>query len=130
MPPVAQTRVVEGLADLNRAFALADAKVRREFRNELREVAEPVRVDAESLATVAIPRIGIPWSRMRIGVTRNTVYVAPRQRGSRVPPRRRPNLAALLRDRAMVPAVERNEDNIVRGADQFLVDVAKVWGAA
>jgi hypothetical protein len=26
--------------------------------------------------------------------------------------------------------VERNEDNIVRGADQFLVDVAKVWGAA
>lgn len=130
MPAVGETLAVEGLADLNRAFALADAKVARELRNELRTIAEPVRTDAEALAVSGISRVGVPWSRMRIGVTRHTVYVAPRQRGTRVFTRRRPNMAGLLRDRAMVPAVERNQERIVQGTERFLNEVGRTWESA
>ena len=54
------------------------------FRGGLRQVAEPVQRGAEQLATANIrgmarsPR----WSKMRVGITRDLVYVAPRQRGT------------------------------------------------
>lgn len=127
MPAVGETLRVEGLADLNRAFALADAKLRREFRDELRDVAEPVRADAELLATATITRIGVPWSRMRVGITRHTVYVAPRQRGSRQFGRKRRNLAPLLMDKAMLPALQRNEERILERTRQFLDSVGRTW---
>lgn len=125
--PAERTIRIEGLADLNRAFALADRKVRLEKNAQLRELAEPVRADAESLAVATIPRIGIPWSRMRVGVTRTTVYVAPRQRGSRQPGTRRPNLAGLLHGRAMVPALNANQQEIVAGVDRWLGEVGRSW---
>lgn len=125
--PAERTIRVEGLADLNRAFALADRKVRLEKNQQLRELAEPVRVDAENLAVATIPRIGLSWSRMRVGVTRTTVYVAPKQRGSRHPGTRRPNLAGLLHGRAMVPALNANTPQIVGGVDRWLGEVGRSW---
>lgn len=121
---------VEGLRDLQRAFKRADALLNRELRATLRDVAEPVRADAEQLAVDRIPRIGVPWSRMRIGVTQRLVYIAPRERGKqsrRNPLLKRPNLAGLLYGRAMGPAVDRNEHQIISGFEHLLDTVGRDW---
>lgn len=104
---------VTGLDELNRALRRSSKEVRLGVRKELRRVAEPVRAEAEQLAVEKIRRIGLKWSKMRIGLTlsENIIYVAPRQRGvkRRGPdPRKRPNLADLLMTRAMEPALERH----------------------
>lgn len=119
---------VQGLRDLQDAFRASDRVLANSLRATLREVAEPVRVDAEQLAVAGIPRVGVPWSRMRIGVTRDSVYLAPKQRGTRNPLRRRPNLAALLLGRAMVPALEQNEHEILDGFESLLGLAEVAWG--
>lgn len=121
------TTAVHGLADLHRALAKAERDVRLGVRKELRQVAEPVRADAEDLAGAEIRNIGPAWQRMRTGVTSKAVYVAPRQRSraSRVNPRaRRPNLAPLLMGRAMEPALSRNQATVERELEQMLDQVA------
>ena len=118
---------VRGLADLQRALKTADKNVRLGVRRELRQVAEPVRADAQELAAAEIRNIGPAWSRMRTGVTRRVVYVAPRQRSraSRTNPRlRRPNLAGLLMGQAMEPALQRHQPQIEREMEQMLDRVA------
>lgn len=128
MPAVAGTLRVEGFRELQRAFALADKALAREMRDGLRDAAEPVRADAERLAVSTIPRIGLPWSRMRVGVTRTSVYVAPKQRGTRSSEaRRRPNLAGLLLGRSMVPALEQNEARVAAEVEQLLGAVGRAW---
>jgi hypothetical protein len=116
---------VEGLRDLNKALARADRDVRLGVRKALREVAEPVRADAERLAASEIRNLneGDPWSRMRVGVTKTLVYVAPKKRGSKRGLQKRTNLAPLLAGRAMEPALEQNEDNVER-AMQHVIDTA------
>jgi hypothetical protein len=119
--------VVSGLSDLQAAFKDADKQLRLGIRGELRQIAEPVAREAEQLALSSIRRMprSPNWSRMRVGVTRNLVYVAPRQKGTRGRgPRRRPNLADLLMGRAMEPALERNTAGIERHFDQLLDRVA------
>lgn len=127
MPPSAIS--VQGLRDLQKAFSLAEKGVGRELRDTLREVAKPVQHDAERLAVDRIPRIGLPWSRMRVGVTLNSVYVAPKQRGKGRgrDPRRRPNLFDLLLGRALEPALEQNQDQVIREVEDMLANVAKDW---
>lgn len=128
MPAVGETLRVEGLRELSHAFALADETLIRELRKSLREVAEPVRVGAERLAVSEIPTIGLPWSRMRVGVTRHSVYVAPRQRGTRSSIfSKRPNLAGLLLQRSMLPALKQNEQSVARGMEAMLGTVAQAW---
>jgi len=124
MPNTLQLR---GFRELSRAFAVADVTLEREFRDALREAAEPVRVDAEILAMDTIPRIGFEWSRMRVGVTRSSVYVAPRTRGSRRRGTRRPNLAGLLLGRAMEPALESNTENVEKSVEKVLDTVGQAW---
>lgn len=116
---------VKGLADLNRALAKADRDVRLGIRSEYRTVAEPVRADAESLSLANISHIGVPWSRMRIGVTQRAVYVVPKQRGvrGRSRSRRRPNLARLLYPQ-MQKALDKNQAEVERRFNQMLFDVA------
>lgn len=121
---------VDGLRDLQRAFKLADATLARELRTTLRKVAEPVRADAEQLAVGGIPRVGIPWSRMRVGVTQAGVYVAPRQRGTRGGPRRRPNFAGLLLGRSLLPALEQNTPQVMSEMEQLLDTVGRSWERA
>lgn len=131
MPAAFEPKVlVTGLGDLQRAFARCDPLLKRELRTELRKVAEPVASDAERLALAGITHIGIPWSRMRVGVTRRSVYVAPKQRGVKTRGRgrlRRPNLAPLLLERAMGPAVQNNEGLIVGRAQHVLDVVGRDW---
>lgn len=128
MPLAGDTLRVEGLRDFQRALKVADAELSKEFRVRLRKVAEPVRADAERLALAGIPKIGIPWSRMRVGVTQTTVYVAPKQRGSRGRTgRHRPNLFDLLLGRSLDPALDMNEPRIRAEFEDLLVDVARKW---
>ena len=124
--PAADTVRVEGLRDLNRAFSRADRKLQTELRTTLREVAEPVRADAERLAKSGIPRIGVPWSQMRVGVTAHSVYIAPKRRGGKGA-RRRPNLAGLLLGRSMLPAIDKNRPQVVRGIERMLDEVGRTW---
>ena len=122
--------VVEGLGGLIRAFSVADKILTRELKDALREAAEPVRSEAEILAVGRIPRIGISWSRMRVGVTAHSVYIAPRQRGARGGARRRPNLASLLLGRSMEPALEHNIGQVEDELEDMLATVGRAWEVA
>lgn len=121
---------VEGLTELERLFKLAGPVANRALRAELRDVAEPVRADAQSLAESQITRIGPKWGRMRVGVTQKLVYVAPRERGVKVrgpDPRRRPKFATLMEARAMAPALQRNEAKIERRVADLFDHLAANW---
>jgi hypothetical protein len=119
---------VDNLAQLDRAFKRADTALHRELRQSLVRAAEPVRSTAEELAVSGIPRIGAQWSRMRVGVTARSVYVAPKTRGRRGALRKRPNLALLLLGRSMLPALEQNEPRVFEEVERALRDVERIWG--
>jgi hypothetical protein len=115
--------VVTGLRELSAAYAKLARDTRLGWRKAERDIAEPVQRDAEALAQARITRIGRRWFKMRIGVTRSVVYVAPVQRGVKRKGdqwRRRPNLADLLMDKAMEPALERNEAKVERAVEALL----------
>ncbi len=101
---------VRGLNELHRALKNADKDTRLGIRKVERQVAEPVRVEAQALASREISQIGREWSTMRIGITTNVVYVAPKARRKRGSPR--PNLAPLLMDKAMAPALEKHRARV------------------
>lgn len=108
---------VRGLPELNRAFKSISKDLGKEMRAELVQVGEPVRSAAEVLAVENISHIGDRWSRMRLGVTSRSVYVAPkarRRRGSS-----RPNLAPLLA-KEMEAALERNTEHVVAGLEHMI----------
>lgn len=116
---------VEGLAEASRAFAKTDREIRLGWRHMWRDVAEPVRRDAETLALEAIPNMARSpkWARMLTGVTRHLVYVVPRQKGwhGRNPHRRQAEaIAGLLRDRALQPALDRHEHQIEHAVEHLL----------
>lgn len=118
------------MRDLRRAFARADTTLRRELDDGLRRAAEPVRRDAEHLATLEIDNIGVPWSRMRSRVTARATWVAPVERGVKSrghQARRRPNLAGLLMERALEPALEQNRPEVERAVEDVLDTVARAW---
>src|SRR5574337_1542478 len=127
----ARTLRVRGYSELQRAFALASRELIKDLRSRLREIAEPVRRDAEQRASTEIRNIGPDWSQMRVGVTRRVVYVAPRERGvnNRRPDdkRRRPNLAPLLMDRAMSPALDANVGRISDALERMLDEIGRDW---
>ena len=92
----------------------------------LKKAAEPVRAEAETLAVHEISNIGPDWSRMRTGVTQHSTYVGLRHRmkGNR---NRRPNLANLLMDRAMAPALKSHADQIEHDVGDLLDHLFKQW---
>lgn len=119
---------VDGLVQLNRLFAAAGPEAKKRLDKRMRELAEPVRVDAETLTRSGIPRIGPRWSQMRTGVTQRAVYIAPRQRGTRRrgDPRSRPNLARLL-DREMTRALEQNQPRIEQSVEALFYELSSDW---
>ena len=126
---------VVGLAELQRAFGLANRAVQQDMRDALAEAAAPVRRDAQTLAGTTISRLrpGDPWTGMRVGVSRSIAYVAPVERGTKGRAnqrKRRPNLADLLMGRAMEPALDRNAEKVARRIDGLLDEVADVWERA
>jgi len=109
---------VRGMRELVRTFDRLPREYRAEVRSELAESAEGVAERAEELALAGIRNIGEPWSRMRVGVTARSVYVAPRQRSRRT--RRRPNFARLLLERAMEPALRERAHEVRRRLEEAL----------
>ena len=115
--------VVRGLHELQASLVHADRSLRLGVRGDLRQVAEPVQRGAEQLAAANISRIGPRWSKMRVGITRDLVYVAPRQRGGKGATRR-PNLGTLLMDRAMQPALDQHISEIEARFEALLDEVS------
>lgn len=127
MPIQQRTLVLKGYTDLQKAWAVADKETSKELRAALRDAAEPVQADAQALAFHTIDNMTLSWSRMKIGVTRRSVYVAPKQRETRVKSRKRPKLADLLAARAMQPALNRNIHKVEAQVDQALATVGRKW---
>jgi hypothetical protein len=129
MPSVVE---LDGFSDLAKALAATGPEVRRMLRDNLEAVAAPVARDAEQFAQGGIPRIGMKWWQMRVGMTRNftLVYVAPRQQGVKsrgIVARRRPKFATLMRDRAMAPALARNTGRIIRDVERLVDNATSKW---
>lgn len=123
---------IEGLGELQRALSRIDKTLARDLKAEFRAAANPVAVMAEGLAREQIRRMTIPWSRMRVGVTSDLVYIAPRLHGVKThdDPKNRPNLVGLLLNRAMEPALAANARNITVAAERALEHVAVQWEKA
>lgn len=133
MPIQQRTLTVRGLRDLQKAWAVADKETSKELRSALRDAAEPVKTDAQTLAATSIkrPKTGGPdWSRMRVGVTRKSVYVAPKQRSTRNKSMRREKWADRIAFRAMQPALDRNIHQVEAKVDDALGTVGRKWESA
>src|SRR5687768_11469417 len=110
--------LVHGLVETQLAFRASVPALHLELRDGLRKAAEPVRLDAQSLAVTRIRRVTLPWSRMRVGVKAASVYVAPVARGAFARRYKRPNFSDLLMNRAMIPALNRNESKVVAAVEK------------
>jgi len=127
---------VENYKEVIRAFGKASATLERGFKGSLREAAEPIADTAERLAgSGVIDNLGgdDPWTKMRIGVTRSSVYVAPVERGRRTRSNSaigRPNLKPLMLDRAMEPALDAHRDEVIGNIEDLLGYVARTFANA
>lgn len=113
---------VRGLRELQASLRNLNRDFARELAGELRAAAEPVRADAEQMASQRIRNIGPKWSQMRTGVTNKVVYVAPRSRRRGGSPR--PNLAGELMGRAMEPALERHSGRVTARLERLIDGLA------
>ena len=125
---MAQQRAVkvEGLRELQRDFRRMSKDLDRRLTGELKQASAPVAGVAQQLALGRITNVGRSprWAGMRVGVSRarGSVFIAPsarRRAGSG-----RPNFAQLLAQRAMEPAVDEKQDEVVRKLEQMLDDIA------
>ena len=113
---------VKGLRELTRDFKRMSKDLDTEVTQELKRVAEPVRVTAERLAISRIRNMpGSPrWAGMKVGVAsgRGVVWMRPsaRRRGGSS----RPNLGAMLLERSMDPALDQKQGEVVEGLDRML----------
>lgn len=109
------TVIVTGLAQIQRDLAKSGPAVGKAMRLGLREAADPVAQAAEQLSLAQIRRMprSPQWAETRIGITRQAVYIVPKQRGVRTrnpfDSRRRPNLVGLMMGRSFEPALATME---------------------
>ncbi len=122
---MAQGIQVRGLANVQRALRNAEKDTRLGIRKELREFAEPTRVTVESLAVSEIPNVGLAWTRMRVATTQRSIFVVPRARSTKQQNRKRPHFSRLMMDRAMQPALDQHEPELVRDFNDMLERVAR-----
>lgn len=105
------TVIVDGLDQIQRDLAKSQPLVLKALQDGLIHAAEPVAHTAEVLSFVNIRNMhkSPEWAKTRIGIRRQFVYVAPKERGlkTRGPdPRRRPNLVGLIMGRSFEPALD------------------------
>lgn len=118
-----------GLRDLSASFAKLGADARKVLQTELKTVAAPVQRAAETETRQNISNIGPRWGLMRIGITRRSAYIAPKERSrkSRQNRRlRRPNLAGLLMD-SMEQALQQQTPTVERAVDRALDRLTRDW---
>lgn len=123
------TVIVNGLAQIQRDLAKSGPAVGAAMRHGLREAAEPVAHAAEQLSRSRIRRMprSPEWAETRIGVTRQAVYIVPKQRGVRTrnpfDPRRRPNLVGLMMGRSFEPALATMEPVVEERVSKLIGEV-------
>lgn len=116
---------IHGLRELNLAFARMGPAVKYELRAALSAVADPVARDAAQLALSDIRNMDQHWARMKVGTRPDLVYVAPYSRRHGGSPR--PNLAELLMGRAMQPALDSHQGEIVAMAEAAIDRVTSTF---
>ncbi len=109
---------VKGFRELDRALNAYSNDLRKDFRKELKVIAEPVRVLSEQMAVGNISNVGATWSRMKLGAKAKAVYVAPRAR-PRGTGTARPNLALLLKTQ-MESALDAKKPTVVKGFEDLI----------
>lgn len=122
--------LVKGLRELQVATTLLQKGLASDIREGLKSAAEPVRREAEISAGSEISgmvRSRVKWQGMRVGVTKSLVYVAPTQRSTRQPGRARPNLAPLLLNKAMLPALAHNAGKVEQEVGDAVDDALRRW---
>ena len=137
MPADAQI-TLRGMAELQRALARVDRESLRVVQDDFKEVAEPIREGAEELAKTDIrnilsPTAEVDWWRMRTGVTRTVVYVAPVQRGVKGrpdDPRRRRKFGDILMGKAMEPALAQHAYEVEAAVERSLDRIADHFNQA
>ena len=119
---------VDGLRELLRVTDQLPKTVKREVRNELRRVAEPVRADAQALF---LARVAADPKKTRYGVSVRkvgTISVEQRVKGKdRDPRRRRPKFTDLVWERSLEPAADRNQAQVVAGFNRVLDSLERKW---
>ena len=112
---------VKNQREFLRACARADKATRKEVREALKKVGEPVRRDAAA-AFSAVDRKSAAGYR-----------VVVRQRGVAVEQRygrttgQHPEFGRMQMTRALLPALAGNEDEIVRGMERALDEIADAF---
>ena len=117
---------VRGLRELSRDFRRMSGGISDELVDGLKAAAEDVRTDAENYALTRIrnmPR-SPHWAGMRIGVSKaqGLVFMVPSARGRGG--RGRANLATLLMERSMDPALQQNASSVERNVSGVLDKLA------
>jgi hypothetical protein len=128
--PGAFTVELDGLVEMQRALRQLEPAILKQLNDDLKRAAEPVATTAEVLALNKIRnmRKSPRWSEFRVGSYVGLIYIAPRKRGTKVRSRQRPNLAGLLMDRAMEPALSVNESFVAGAADGAVGKAVKAMG--
>lgn len=115
---------VKGLRELLRVTDQLPKDVKRGVRDELRKVAEPVRAEATRLF---VARVG-DANATRYGISvRKVGTVTVEQRRKRTTGKH-PEFGARQMRKAMVPALERHQQLVVRELDGVLADMERRWG--
>lgn len=126
--------VVYGYGELITAFGRAGREAKLGVQRTMREIAEPVRRSAEGLALEKVRRMPLSpaWGKMRVGQTPRLVYVVPVKRGVKGrgdDPKRRPNLAVLMNERALEPALIQHEPEILHALERALNEITAEFNA-
>jgi hypothetical protein len=119
---------VDGLRELLRVTDQLPKAVKRDVRNELRKVAEPVRADAQAYF---LSRVSSDRGKTRYGISvRKTGTISVEQRvksKDRDPRRRRPKFTDLVWERSLEPAAARNEHEVMEGFNRVLDSLERRW---
>jgi hypothetical protein len=120
---------VHGLKELTRSFKKISKDLDKQLTGELLDAVEPVKDLAQSKALTQISGMsGSPnWATMKttVGRAKGTVLMLPASRGRKYS---RANLADLLLQRAMDPAVAEKQDHVVNAIDDLIGDLADKVG--
>lgn len=129
MPETITIRV-EGLRELLRVVDQLPKQVKRDIRNELRHVAEPVSAEAQALF---LARVSPKPRKTRYGITvrkAGSITVEQRVKGKNRAPRfRRPKFTDLVLARSLEPAVMHNERKVFAGMERVFDNLERRWAA-
>ena len=113
---------VKGLSDFIKAADAAGRETKKQVRDRLRQVAEPVLADARTKLARYDERSA---SRLGISIRRaGTVSVEQRLRRTTGA---RPDFGVLQMQSALIPALDENTDRVEREFEQALDDIADVF---